>query len=225
MPDDTQHTETPAPRPNSRASWLDPKMIVPFVQTLVLLLVGWWIKDSVSLALTQKQLDLANLSEMRTLVAELLERDQSPEHYRSAAVALAPFGTYTITTFLQLEQEGTDNQQLACEAGLRAVALREPKAVAEQLRRIVRNRTGFYTYDAHLFAIRTLGIMDTRESLPDLEAYHARLAQAASDSVRLRILRSIVSQNNAPGEMELPVLMASLEASIGALRQGRGDRP
>ncbi len=225
MADDTRESKVPIGSPARWASWLDPKLIVPFVQTLVVLLVGWWIKDSVSLALTQKQLDLANVKEMRELVLVLLKPGLESEDYQSAAVALAPFGTYTISTFLQLEQEGSDFQQLASEAGLRAVALKEPKAVAEQLRRIIRNRTGFYSYSAHLFAIRMLAQMGVQESLPELEDYHTRLARAASDSLRLETWRSMVSENRRPDKLQLKRLMASLEASIRALRQARRDEP
>jgi hypothetical protein len=205
--------------------WLDPKLIVPFLQAVVVLFVGWWIKDSVTIALTQKQLDLANVKEMRELVQNLLTPNQPLTAYQSAAVALAPFGMYTMGTFIQLEQEGSDNQQLASEAGIRALALKEPKAVAEQLRRIIRNRTGFYTYNTHLFAVRTLGQMDVKEALPELVSYQKYLAGAGSDSLRLATWRQMVSENKEPGELQMKRLIASLEASIDAIRQARSEKP
>jgi len=205
--------------------WLDPKLVVPFLQALVILLVGWWIKDSVTLAISQKQLDLANVKEMRDLVRDLLEPDQAPGDYQSAAVALAPFGTYAISIFLELEQKGTDNQQMASEDGLRAVALAQPAAVAQELRRIIRNQTGFYSYTAHLFAIRMLAQMDVGKALAELEAYQARVLSLESDSARLELLRQVVSEERPPGVDQVKRTLGTLDASIKALRQSRRASP
>jgi len=213
--------ELPARGSSRRTAWLDPKLIIPLAQALIVLLVGWWIKDSVSLSLTRKQLDLANVTQMHGLIQALSKPKQNLyEDYYPAAMALAPFGAYAITTFLQLEQVVPDaNQQAAIEAGLRAVALQEPEEMIAQLRRIIRNRSGFYSYTAHLFAIRTLAEMGDRKSLQDLMAYQAELTGIGSDSLRVRALGNIVSPNKPVGEAELQKLMESLESSIVALRQ------
>jgi hypothetical protein len=214
----------PARAPRWWVTWLDPKLIVPLIQAVVVLLVGWWIKDGVTVALQQKQLDLANVKEMRELVHDLLKPSSpTPEDYQSAAIALAPFGRYTIGTFLQLIKDPANEQQLlAAESGLRAVAVTEPQLVEEQLRRVIRNRTGFYPSEMHIFAIRTLGQMDDVGSLPDLASYRKALRGGASSDT-LQIFRSMVS--DTPGNPQLNAIIRSLDESIAVLTRTKEGQP
>jgi hypothetical protein len=216
---------TPRPRSDRLVAWLDPKLILPFAQSLVILLVGWWIKDGVSLALQKRQLDLANVREMRELLLELSKPSQDLVAYRATASALAPFGSYAIVPLILVIQDGEANQSLAAETGLRIIAIRDPEIVTAELIKILNNRSRLYGWRAHLSAVRLLGELGAGRARHACESYWRALGgEAATDSTRALQCTSLVREDAAPTADQVMEVVLAVKGSLANLRSASGGR-
>src|SRR4030095_12593964 len=92
----------------------------PYIGGLVVLLVGFWIKDSVTLALQREQLNLAYAQQMRDLVKDF-DESSTPTDADRNAIGLAMFGKYAIVPLLERLESGGDVLPLAAQRGLRLV--------------------------------------------------------------------------------------------------------
>jgi len=154
----------PAPKPLNNRLWgLAEKAIVP----VVLLVLGFVLKDSVELALKRQQLELAAASQIQELVQKLGSDDRAVS--QSAAVTLATFGDFaTIALARELQEEGTVGA-VAAEEGLRSLALSGSPAACEVLLRILSNRTQLYDWRTHRRVARLLGELECHAAHGELE--------------------------------------------------------
>ncbi len=212
------HGATPA-HPSPVRAWTAPSVLMPFIQALLLAGLGFYFTDRVSNALEQKKLDLANVTEMQSLVTQLQAPEGELETYTGAAVALAAFGTYSIIPLMQLVQDGNENQAVAAQTGLRVVAMEKPKAVRAALMRALDNRTGFYSWKLHAFASRTLGEMGDPHALRTLLTYHAALGPVRAQSMQTALdhLRLMVRNDPPPDRAQLDRLHDALRLGIRML--------
>src|SRR5512143_551396 len=94
------------PHPGALARWLDPGLIVPIVQAVLLALLGFFLTGRITNALEQRKLDLASVKEMQEQLL-VLHRETVPADSASAsAAALAAYGSYAVAPFIDLIDHG-----------------------------------------------------------------------------------------------------------------------
>jgi hypothetical protein len=202
------------------------ELLLSFFQALLIAGLGVFFTDRVSNAIKQRELDLANVKEMRELLLELQSSGLTREQARADAAGLAAFGPYAIIPFIDLVQDGEDNQALAAESGLRSVALGHAKEVASAMTRVVQNRTRFYSWRAHQFAIDLLGELDWKKALPELESYALQFpADSASDSLALSRFSNMVRDDPPPTTRTVVDLRTSLNTTLGILKGEKRSVP
>ncbi len=130
------------------------KTLIP---SLIILFVTFSIKDSVDLAIRERQLQLANVQAMGGLAADMQKGGQTDEQTTQKAVQLAAFGRYSIPFFIHVLEVGDITSQTGAERGLWMVSMSEPEEVCADLTAVIRNRTGLYRWTTHLRALRLLG--------------------------------------------------------------------
>ena len=183
------------PRPAGGKSKLE--IAASFLQALVIAGATLYFSDRVSNAIKREQLDLEQVKGMRELLLDLQGERLTLARARADAAGLAAFGPHAIVPFVNLIQDGGVNQVAAANAGLRTLALSHPQPVADQLERVVRNRSRFYVWEMHLCAIQMLGEMRWEKARPWLAEYARRLpadsaSDGAADSAAWAALREVV---------------------------------
>jgi hypothetical protein len=168
---------------SSLRDWL--QTLGPYIGGLVVLLVGYWIKDSVTLALEREKLNLAYAQQMPALLKTLDESDSQQVADRNA-VALAMYGKYAISPLLDRLELGGDVLPLAAQRGLRIVGFQDSVEACPTFRRVINDRTHRFKWQTHKTLIRVIGQSECADARADLESYRAALAQLGSDDTRLQ---------------------------------------
>lgn len=141
------------------------------VATIVVLVLGFWIKDSVDLAIKQRQLDLSTTKEMLGLLHKLTE-EEDLDKLRNSAVVLAAFGEPALPALLMaLRRPGL--HALAAVWGLEAMAVREPQTLCRVLPPLLLKRNRHYDIGAHRDLIGLIGDNGCSKALPQLRRYRA----------------------------------------------------
>src|ERR1035441_1024685 len=126
------------------------KTLLPSV---VLLILGFALKDTVDQALREREIQLAAVKEMETLVPDLQKTDLVRADAQAKAAQLAAFGRYSVPVFVNIVEVGNQNAGVGAEDGLRMVARSEPQAVCAALQSVIQNRTSLYRWQTHLSAL------------------------------------------------------------------------
>lgn len=142
-----------------KSKWSGPivellKLIIP---GLVLFAVTYSIKDSVDLALHERQLQLDYVKTMGTLAAAMQASNLTPQDATNNAIQLAAFGRYSIPFFIHVLEGGNQNSIAGASEGLHMVSMTEPDEVCRQLALVISNRSGLYKWTTHLAAMQLLG--------------------------------------------------------------------
>lgn len=175
----------PPPRtwPARFAGWMGAEL-PKLLGAVVILVLGFALKDSVDLAIKQRQLDLSYTKEMQGLLQQLYgqgrEAGRAPTEaeLRSAAILLAAYGEPALPGLLSaLRGSGLD--ALAAAEGLNALALREPGPVCAALPRVLGLRRQ-YPWQSHELAVQMLGQHGCRAAGPALRRYQALLDAAVA---------------------------------------------
>jgi hypothetical protein len=187
-------------------------LLPPLISGLAILLAGYWLTGSVNNAFQKRQLQLSNAKEMQALLQQFRD-GKEPE---STALALSAFGEPAIVPLLYvLDQGGGDVQVVAAAEGLRAIAATEPAPVCGQLSRVLRNRTGIFSWETHLQAIKLGGELECNDFQIDLKNYEALLTPPKGG---LKTYSAIVRERPAPDEGSLEDLRQALAKSQGLLQ-------
>lgn len=169
-------TPPPKPWPARLLGWMGaeaPKLLA----SVVLLVLGFWIKDSVDLAIKQRQLDLSYTKEMLAVLQKLTEEEDLAK-LNNAAVVLASFGEPALPALL-MELRRTDLHAVAALRGLEALAVREPQTLCRVLPPLLLKRNQHYGVGAHRNLIDLIGDNGCVKALPQLRRY-LDLANAAA---------------------------------------------
>ena len=165
-------------RSSSLREWV--QTLGPYVSGLVVLLVGFWIKDSVTLALQPEQLDLEYVKQMRDLIQDFDEAD-SQAAADANAVGLAMYGKYAIIPLVE-RLEGGDVAPLAAERGLRLVGGNDPKAACPKFVGVITDQARRFKWQTHKTMIKVIGQSACMDARPALEAYAAQLKRLGGDA-------------------------------------------
>ncbi len=148
------------------------------ISALLVVIVGYYLTGSVNNAIQRQQLQLSNVKEMRDLLAELDTADINQAN--AAAFTLSAFGRPAVPALMAALLSGGDVRAPAAERALRAIGLNDSEAVCGPARKVLDNRSGRFTWLAHLAAIRLLGDLECRGARVSVEAYAQALGQVRS---------------------------------------------
>ncbi|KQV58109.1 hypothetical protein ASC95_28705 [Pelomonas sp. Root1217] len=200
------------PWPARAIGWMGaeaPKLIA----SIVVLVLGFWIKDSVDLAIKQRQLDLSYTKEMLGLLQKLTE-EEDLDKLDNAAVVLASFGEPALPALLmELRRPGL--HALAAKHGLEAMAVREPETLCRLLPPLLLKRNQYYDIGAHRTLVGLIGDNGCTKALPQLRRYRDLVSAAVAgkpDGLQQRIGGDIA----APAE-QFPRLKQTVDEAIANL--------
>lgn len=190
--------------------------LVPIISGVVILLLGFAFKDSVDQALQREQLNLSYAEKMQQLLMQLRASDASRESAEAAALTLSTFGAPAVPPLVNaLQYEGVT--ALAAESGLRGLALTAPEAACRTLEKVLSNRTRLFRWETHLRAIRLLGDLDCRDSLPALRSYQTRLTVAKAND-QFQSYAALLHPQSHPDPDNMAQLRATLAQSLALLK-------
>ncbi|WP_422012155.1 hypothetical protein [Roseateles sp.] len=167
----------PKPLPARLLGWMGaegPKLLA----SIVVLVLGFWIKDSVDLAIKQRQLDLSYTKEMLALLQQLTQEDDLGK-LNNAAVVLASFGEPALPALL-MELRRPDLHAVAATRGLEAMAVREPDTLCRVLPPLLLKRNQHYDLTAHRALLGLIGDNGCRKALPQLRRYRDLVTAAVA---------------------------------------------
>jgi len=148
------------------------------VSALLVVIVGYYLTGSVNNAIQRQQLQLSNVKEMRDLLAQLDTAGSGQAD--AAAFTLSAFGRPAVPALMAALISGGDVRAPSAERALRAIGLNDAEAVCEPARRVLDNRSGRFSWIAHLSMIRLLGDLECRKASTSVEAYAQALAAVRS---------------------------------------------
>jgi hypothetical protein len=194
----------------------------PYLGGLVVLIVGFWLKDSVSLALQREQLDLAYVKDVRDMIEDFDASTEQPSADANA-IALAMYGKFAIVPLIERLQGG-DVAQLAAERGLRLIGDNEPADACPRFTKLLGDPAHRYTWQTYKSVLRLIGVSECVPSIDVLEAYVAELEQAAANPERLAAFAARFSNAAAVDAESADILKQQAMLALKILKLQR-DRP
>jgi len=202
--------------------WL--QALGPYVTGVIVLLVGYAVKDSVTLAMEREKLDLTYVTQMRDLVKDFDKAAESGDAGANAdAVALAMFGPHAILPLVaRLESGATAN--IAAERGLTFIGANDPKNACPRYVQIMNDRAQRFGTSTHLSIVTVLWRASCLGALPDLERYAVELQGLEQDAKRREAFASRFAE---PKAVDIDYIKALTEATAAALTslKAQGSRP
>lgn len=200
-------------KPRKKDFWEKFQATSSFLSGIIVLLATLLVTNRIDHALKERQLQTENVKDMQTILAKL-STSASTEDARNSSLTLAAYGRYAIPPFIEILQNHPPEHRDAAMAGLRAVGATDPKAVCDQLSRVLKNRTRLYHFEVHQSAAQVLGDMDCKSAIPVLQSYVQDLGAASPASAPF---------TQAPGAQQLTkedidTVKGTAEASLRALQ-------
>jgi hypothetical protein len=194
--------------------------IGPYVSSLVLLLVGFWIKDSVQLALARKQLDLAYVTQMRDLIKGFDESSSSSEA-NANAIALALFGEYSVMPLVERLETG-DVAHAAAEKGLRMIGNTHSTTSCSSFADVVRDKARRFTWQTHKTMIRVIGqSCSDDETKAVLTRYQSELKSLGSDAGKVGVFARRYSNSEGFDNEGASSLRAEIDEALRLVESSR----
>jgi hypothetical protein len=191
--------------------------LIPIISGGIILLLGYWVKDSVDQALARQQLRLSYVTEMQELIEKMSEPGASRAQIEAAALVLATFGEPAVVPLInELQIEGSV-RALAAESGLRAMALTAPSGACKILRKVLDNRTRLYHWKTHQRVIGLLGDIGCKDTLPTLNDYKNMIDNAGKEN-NLLAYHSILRRDQLPDTDSIEQIQQSLVQTLGVLK-------
>lgn len=194
--------------------WL--QTLGPYLGGLVVLLVGFWIKDSVTIALQREQLDLNYVQQMRDLIKAFDEAD-TQSAADANAVGLAMFGKYAILPLVERLEGGGDVVPLAAQRGLRMVGTEHAEEACPKFRAVINDRARRFKWQTHKTLIKVIGQSECADARGDLQTYRAAVAQLGSDDQRLRAFAQRYSVDDGFDAESVAALTREIERALAIL--------
>lgn len=202
----------PKPLPARLLGWMGaeaPKLLA----SVVVLVLGFWIKDSVDLSIKQRQLDLSYTKEMLAVLQKLTEEDDLGK-LNNTAVVLASFGEPALPALL-MELRRTDLHAVAATRGLEAMAVRDPELLCRVLPPLLLKRNQHYDIAAHRTLVGLIGDNGCRKALPQLRRYRDLVDAAVAG--RPEALRERIGGDIAAPAEAYPRLKKVVDEAVGNL--------
>jgi len=191
-----------------------------FLAAAVLLLVAYWVKDSVDLAVKQQQLQLSYAKEMKGELEAMAKAKADVTDVERAAVLVSAFGQPAVLPLLNELRYG-GNRALGAEAGLRSLAFMHPGAVCDAVERAMSSPARVLAWEAQMISARVVAAANCRESLPLLRT-QAR-ALAAVRAGKSQDMPGVACR--IPGVPQQKEWERTLEESVAALQAAQVRKP
>jgi hypothetical protein len=201
---------------SSLRDWL--QTLGPYVGGLVVLFVGYWIKDSVTLALEREKLNLAYAQQLPALIKSFDESESEQAADRNA-VALAMYGRYAIPPLLERLELGGDVLPFAAARGLRIIGFQDSAGACPTFRRVINDHTHRFKWLTHKAVIRLIGQSECADARADLESYRAALAELGSDDTKAAAFAQRYSTPIGFDAEVIAALTTEIDRALAILRQ------
>jgi hypothetical protein len=138
--------------------WADPlsKLILP----VALVLITYWIKDSVDVALKERQLEVQTAQGMQAALTSLRTDGVTASAADAAALVLASFGRPAVVLLIREHDVGSPEVSLAAEKGLSVLGMTHPDDLCAALGRVIADRTRRFRIETHRMAVHQLLLAD-----------------------------------------------------------------
>lgn len=166
---------------SSLRDWI--QTLGPYLSGLIILIVGFWLKDSVSMAFQREQLDLTYVKDVRELI-ESFDKATEQSSADTNAIALAMYGKFALVPLIERLESG-DVAKIAAERGLRLVGANQPEAACPRFASLLDDPSPRFTWQTHKTLIRLLGASSCVQDIGLLESYVVTLEQAAAETADL----------------------------------------
>jgi hypothetical protein len=158
-------------------NWL--QALAPFATSLALLLIGYWINDSVKAALEREQLDLDYVKDMRDLIKDFDESTTQPVADANA-IGLAMYGKHAIIPLVERLEAG-DVANLAAEKGLLLVGSNDSTAACPKFAAVINDKARRFPWQTHKTILKVMGQSGCVKTTHDITAYENELSRLATD--------------------------------------------
>jgi hypothetical protein len=168
-----------AKSPVGRAiAWMGPAL-PSMISSIVLLALGFMVKDSVDLAIRRQQLQMSFAKDAQEQLKLMAARDSAVTQVEQAAVLVASFGPSSVLPLVNELRHG-GNRALGAETGLQLVAIMDPETVCPMLARVLANPARLLGWEEHMRIARVLGAGQCVKVLPLLRRHEAAIAEASA---------------------------------------------
>lgn len=194
--------------------WMGPAL-PQLVTSAVMLVLAFWIKDSVDLAIRQQQLQLSYIEKMKTELVEMAREGAPIGTVERSAMMVAAFGKPAIMPLVN-ELRAGGNRAIGAEAGLRSLAFTDAEPLCDILLRALQAPTRLFAAEGLMAAVRTLGAAGCASALPTLRR-QLQTAQAARKGAQIDAAEALKLVSEPPTVPQLKELITVLEQNVGAI--------
>ena len=173
---------------NEKDRWDKAKIVFEIIAKvavpIVVLVLGWWTKGSVELALKEQQLEISSAQGMEDLISTLRKSNLQPHEADGAALALAAYGRHAIAPLISV-LDGNTNARLAAEKSLFTIGLAHPKTTCDIIERSLNSHNEQFSLRGHKSVIKLLARVGCTGALGSLRLYEALIpddSQAVRDA-------------------------------------------
>jgi hypothetical protein len=200
-------------------AWMGPEL-PKLLGAAVLVLIAWWVKDSVDLAVKQQQLQLSYVKEMKAELDAMAKPNASDKDIERAAIVVSAFGEPAVLPLLNELRFG-GNRALGAQSGLRWLAFMHPATVCEAVERAMSSPARVFAWEAQMLSAGILAAANCRSALPLLREQARALAAVRAGSAQE--MPGVAEK--MPGVPQLKAWERVLEESIAALQASQARAP
>ena len=157
--------------------------LAPFATSLVLLLVGYWLTDSVKAAIEREQLDLDYVKDMRDLIKDF-DTSTSQQAADANAIGLAMYGRHAIIPLVE-RLNGGDVANLAAQKGLLLVGSNDPAVACPKFDAIITDKARRFPWQIHKTIIKVMGQSECVKTIADIRNYKAALTRLGTNAAAI----------------------------------------
>ena len=200
-----------APKPKPKDGWDRLQIIAGALTPVVLAVLAYVLTGKIELALKKRQLEVATVKEMQSLISEIVHAD-SGDKATAAAVGLAAYGSSAVAPLCNLLRSPQQPVVAGAIEGLRTIGAGDPEAVCKPMKEILANRTRIYSWENHQTAVEMIGQLRCKDGAAALREYQ-RFLQRGVDA-----LKSAAAPTPQPDIAALDSLQKSVQNSLQSLQ-------
>jgi hypothetical protein len=189
-----------------KSGWDIVQIVVAAASPIVLAVLAYFLTGKITLALQQRQVDLAAGKEIQALMIDVMTSE--PKKATAAAVGLAAYGDIAVPPLTYLLRSG-DDARLAAIEGLRAAATTHPITVCNAMKAIIENRTKVYSWENHQTAVEFIGQLQCKHGRDWLTDYDKELQSVGPNG-----LPQIVAAYPPPNRAAFDNLRATVQNAL-----------
>jgi hypothetical protein len=185
-----------------------------FLAAAVLLVMGYYIKDSVDLSIKQRQLDLSYAKEMQGFLQKMADESADTAQLESTAIVLASYGKAALPSLLN-EMRHSGMRADAAATAMSLLGIIDHEAVCQALPSVLRSRGRQYEWQVHLKAVHLLADNNCTEAVKPLKKYREIVVQA-NNGQNAAFKDIVLKLPNAPAE-DYKYLLEGIDKSLKML--------